>query len=772
MTRTGATARLTPVALLFALFAGTLGAAEPAAAGADGDRGWPRLYTLSGTEVTLHQPQVDEWTNFSSLKCRLAVTVKLRGATEPAFGVVELRVATATDHAKRMVTVYNPEVLAVRFANVPPEQAAALEQAARTVPPYKGTDIALDRVLAYVQLSDGRKAGVAVNFDPPPIFYSEREAAVVSFLGEPRFTKIEGNAMEFGLNTNWDVFRDPRTGAHYLLYRGGWMTAQDLAKGPWTATTSLPSDLKKLPKGGWERVLKSIPGEKLKTVPQIFVSNRPAEIILTTGRPTFADIPGTGLAEVSNSKNTLFFHKGESQFYFLAAGRWFRAKDLNGPWAFATTSLPAGFAKIAKSSPRAYVLASVPGTQEASDAILIASIPKTGVVYRSEARATVGYDGEPKFVPVEKTTIEYAVNTPNDVFKVGTSYYACYQAVWFVAPAPTGPWVVATSVPKEIYGIPPTSPKYHVTYVTVVESTPTTVTYAHTSGYQGEVVAAGVVMFGMGMAVGASTTTVYYYGYYPPYYWGYGYPYPPYYGHAYIYASPYGYGWSAYGPYGGAGYHAAYNPATGVYTRGGYAYGAGGGSAYRTAYNPSTGTWAGQRAGYNEYGAWKQTAVVKGDDWAKSTKVANSQGTAGGFQTSGGAAGVGAKGNEGGGGYVVKDGQGNVYAGKDGNVYKRDESGNWSSPTGSTPPPKASGAAQTGASTSAAQTGAGTSAAQTGAGTAKAGGQPSTMDAGTRDSLNSDHTARSSGNASAAQHSASRGGSAAGGRSGGGGRRR
>ena len=763
MIRTAA-ARTTLAALLFALFAGTLGATRAAAAGADGDRGWPRLFTLNGTEVTLHQPQVDEWKDFTTLKCRLAVTVKLRGAKEPAFGVVELRAATATDHAKRMVTVYKPEILAVRFANVPPEQAAALEQAVRTVPPYNGTDIALDRVLAYVKLADDRKTGVAVSFDPPPIFYSEREAAVVSFLGEPRFTKIEGNPMEFGLNTNWDVFRDPEKGVYYLLYRGGWMKTADLVKGPWEAT-SAPSELKKLPKDGWERVLKSIPGEKLKTVPQIFVSSRPAEIILTSGRPAFADVPGTGLAEVSNSKNTLFFHKAESQFYFLAAGRWFRAKDLNGPWTFATTNLPADFARIPKNGPKAWVLASVPGTQEASDAILIASIPKTGVVYRSEAKATVTYDGAPIFVPIEKTTVLYAVNTPYDVFKVGTSYYTCYQAVWFVAPAATGPWVVAASVPAAIYGIPPTSPKYHVTYVTIVGSTPTTVTCAHTSGYEGEVVAAGVVMFGVGMAVGASTTTVYYYGYYPPYYWGYGYPYPPYYGHAYVYASPYGYGWSAYGPYGGAGYGAKYNPATGVYSRAGYAYGPNGGSAYRTAYNPSTGTWAGQRAGYNEYGAWKQTAVVKGDDWAKSTKVANSQGTAGGFQTSGGAAGVGAKGNEGGSGYVVKDGQGNVYAGKDGNVYKRDESGNWSSPTGSTPPPKASAA-----STSAAQTGAGTSAAQTGAGTAKSGGQPATMDAGTRDSLNSDAKARSSGNASAAQHSASRG-SAAGSRSGGGRRR-
>ena len=35
------------------------------------------------------------------------------------------------------------------------------------------------------------------------------------------------------------------------------------------------------------------------------------------------------------------------------AGRWFRAKSLDGPWTFATADLPADFAKIPASSPAA-----------------------------------------------------------------------------------------------------------------------------------------------------------------------------------------------------------------------------------------------------------------------------------------------------------------------------------------------------------------------------------------------------------------------------------
>jgi hypothetical protein len=64
----------------------------------------------------------------------------------------------------------------------------------------------------------------------------------------------------------------------------------------------------------------------------------------------------------------------------------------------------------------------------------------------------------------------------------------------------------------------------NVTYVTVQDSSPTTVTYAQTSGYSGEYVApSGVLMFGAGMPMGAADTT----GtgdYYPPYpaYYSYG----------------------------------------------------------------------------------------------------------------------------------------------------------------------------------------------------------------------------------------------------------
>ena len=80
-----------------------------------------------------------------------------------------------------------------------------------------------------------------------------------------------------------------------------------------------------------------------------------------------------------------------------------------------------------------YVLCSVPNTQEAEDAILLASIPHKATIDIADGegrrRPTIG---EPKFVPIEGTTMTYAVNTGYQVIYAAGKYYCCYNGVWFV----------------------------------------------------------------------------------------------------------------------------------------------------------------------------------------------------------------------------------------------------------------------------------------------------------------------------------------------------
>ena len=74
-------------------------------------------------------------------------------------------------------------------------------------------------------------------------------------------------------------------------------------------------------------------------------------------------------------------------FYFLVAGRWFSAPSLDGPWTFATPKLPEDFKKIPIEHPRSRVLASVPGTPQAIEAVVLASIPRTARVNKKELKA-------------------------------------------------------------------------------------------------------------------------------------------------------------------------------------------------------------------------------------------------------------------------------------------------------------------------------------------------------------------------------------------------
>ncbi len=365
--------------------------------------------------------------------------------------------------------------------------------------------------------------------------------------------------------------------------------------------------------------------------------------------------------------------------YYLVAGRWFSAPDFTGPWTFATPKMPEEFKRIPLEHERSRVLASVPGTQQAAEAVLIAQIPQTARVTKATKAPEVAYDGAPQFQPVEKTTVSRAVNTDKDILKVGDLYYMCFQGVWFMSRTPTGPWEVTGEVPKAIYEIPPSSPSYNVTYVTVQESNDDAVIFATALAFTGVMIAWGCAVHGTGyyyppyMHYGAYPV---YYPHYPTY--GYGASYNP-------WTGAYGRSAVAYGPYGGAGVSAKYNPRTGTYSRSAAAYGPYGSAAVGQAYNPRTGAYGQTRQGSNVYGNWGSTTVARGDDWAQTAHATNNRtgSTTAAARTSEGGAAVarsGAAGNT----AVAKSGSGDVYAGHDGNVYKKDgdsyqkyENGSW-----------------------------------------------------------------------------------------------
>jgi len=642
------------------------------------DPGWPREKSNAGGSIIYYQPQLDEWKDFKELYARMAVSIRPKDG-QPTVGVIYVHATTDANTETRNVILSNVQISETKFPSLDETGSAAMDKLVRTfLTPGASINISLDRLLADMEAIKNPPPSIAaVKNDPPKIFVSYQTSILLLVEGEPVRVPIEKTNLEFVVNTNWGLFFDKSASKFYLLNEKQWLTAPAL-EGPWTATTKVPAEMSKLPdQPNWADVKKAIPPVATPgPVPKVFYSTIPAEIISFKGQPKYAEIPGTQLSYATNTESNLFLQSGEKQYYFLVAGRWFRAKSLDGPWTYATTDLPADFAHIPANSPAARVLVSVPGTDQAEDAVLLAQVPTTVIVDRAKAEAEVKveYDGAPEFKPIESTSMSYATNTADKIVKVGDLYYLCFQGVWFMSTKPDGPWKTADSVPQEIYTIPASSPVYNITYVTQT-TTPSGETEASsTAGYLG--------MFIIGAAIGATVA----YGsgyYYPPYYYYGRYPYPIYrpypvtYGVGAFYNpynGAYGYARGAYGPYGGVAGAAWYNPSTGTYGRaagGCTAYGCAGGAR---AYNPYTGAYGATRQGSNAYSQWGSSVVTKGDKWAQTGHYTDSRGTVAGGRTSEGGRVVGGSGQNGS-GFVGQTGSGDVYAGKDGNVYKKTDNG-------------------------------------------------------------------------------------------------
>ncbi len=653
--------------------------------GTNADTGWPRTVELNSGTVVWYQPQVESWTDQKQILAWSAVSYLPNGVKEPALGTIKIEGPTRVALDDRVVTM-DLRITEFNFKTLAPDRVKTLVADVQSLPQNERV-IDLDRLLAYINKSPLQvKDTEGIKADPPKVFNAMAPAILINLDGDPIWSPIKDVDLRYAVNTNWDLFEHTPSKTLYVRYNESWLQATELA-GPWKAAGKLPDSFSKLPADdNWKDVKAAVPGKKLssKATPKVFTTTDPAELIVLDDKISYLKVQGAStLLWVNNTDADLFRMGIGGDFYFLVAGRWFKAPSLDGPWTFATPSLPEDFKKIPVEHPRSRVLASVPGSPQATEAVLLASIPRTARINRKEMKAPdVVYQGDPQFKAIEGSKgVQQAVNTDKDIVKYGDLYYMCFQGVWFMSRSATGPWEVATSVPEQIYTIPTSSPVHHVTYVTVEEDNDDEwVTVAYVAAYTGVMIGWGCAVWGSGWYYPPYS---YYGGFYPIYY-----PYPHTYGMGAWYnphTGAYGRGVAAYGPYGGVGMAASYNPRTGTYARGAAAYGPYGSRAYGEAYNPRTGAYGQTRQGSNVYGNWGSTAVRRGDDWAQTAHVQNyRQGTTTRAARNDDGAGAITRSDRGGSrSTIARTEGGDVYAGRDGNVYRRTEGGGWEQSNGS-----------------------------------------------------------------------------------------
>jgi hypothetical protein len=519
-----------------------------------GDPGtWPRTLDSGGTTFTVYQPQLISWDGYR-LKATAAVMAQENGQEARTFGSIQLEAKGLVDKDERTVTLEKVGITQVKFPSAGSKaktwQKALNDAAAKADASIRTYE--LDRLETSLDIAKVKdKATRNVKNDPPRIIFSNGPSVLIYIDGTPIWRAVEGTSLQRVLNTRPLIVR-MTSGTHYLRIFNGWVQASAL-QGPWSVSSLLSTELeaalqKELaaktidPLTGMDPQDPNAQPPSLKTyAPRIIVATQPSELIVTEGAPKYVPIPGTDLLYVENTTGNVFKHSGDQQTYVLLAGRWFKAPSEQGPWTFVPgDKLPKDFAAIPDDSPKENVKATVPGTAQAEEAIIANSVPQTAKVDRSKATFKPQIDGEPRFAPIESTTLSYVVNSPTPIIRVDDkTLYAVENGVWFTASSLAGPWVVAALVPAAIYGIPVTSPIHYVTYVQVYDATPTTVVVGYTPGYYGTYVSGGCVVYGTGYYYTPWVGSVWY-G--PPVTYGYGVniAYTPWTGWSY----GFGYGWS------------------------------------------------------------------------------------------------------------------------------------------------------------------------------------------------------------------------------------
>lgn len=551
--------------------------------------GWPRDMKFKKGVITIYQPQIENYEN-NKIDARAALAIKVKDKA-PVFGAMWFTCRTTTDKDLRLVVFDNIEVESLKFPEGDKEEVETLRKTMTEKLTGQSLTISLDRFTASIEHLDVMHENDAdYKSTPPKIFFETSPSVLVFIDGDPIVKEVEDTDFNYVVNTPFFLVQNPKDKRYYL--KGGvWWYSSDKITQNWKSIDNPPGDIKKLADEAFQGETTDLDSTTalLSEAPKLIVSTEPAELIQTDGEPKFEPVSGTELLFLTNSENDIILDIQTQQYYILISGRWYRTKDMTvGNWEYILPAdLPEDFREIPAKADIAGVRYSVPGTQEAKDALLENSIPQTAEVDRKKANVNVKYDGTPKFSKIENTSVSYAENADKTVLLIGSKYYCVDDAIWFVSSKVAGPWEVCVEVPAEVQDIPPSSPVYNVKYVYVYDYTPNVVYVGYTPGYYGSYAYYGTVIYGTGYWYQP------WYGayYYPrPVTWGFGVHYNPWTGWGFSYGVSYGwisYGWRPYygGWWGPAGYRYGYRH--GYY----HGYHHGYGQGYRHGY------YAGRRTG-------------------------------------------------------------------------------------------------------------------------------------------------------------------------------
>src|SRR5436305_14846250 len=229
----------------------------------------------------IYQPQFDDWKNFQDLSWRMAISLTRKGG-KTVLGVVEMKGNTNIDNVAKLVVISNPQVTGTYFPSLDNGTKEKMDQLFKTFVPST-LSISLHSLIASTPKKEA-PTGVQLNNDPPKIFVGYRPSILLSVNGESVLSEVPNTNLKFVVNTQWPLFLDEGSSTYYLAVGQQWLTAKTL-DGQWSATRNLPPQMSKVPQDKqWSALKKFIPPIAKGAPPDVFYSDKPAEIILFDGQ--------------------------------------------------------------------------------------------------------------------------------------------------------------------------------------------------------------------------------------------------------------------------------------------------------------------------------------------------------------------------------------------------------------------------------------------------------------------------------------------------------
>jgi hypothetical protein len=198
-----------------------------------------------------------------------------------------------------------------------------------------------------------------------------------------------------------------------------------------------------------DAVLNSSAAAKFSTAaPEILVRTAPTILLSIPGKPFRQPLENTGTELVLNANWPLIYERTSARWYLLYGDLWLATDQLDGSWSRVTT-LPSRLSTLSPYGTHVELLAAIPPPQSET------KLPQ--VAYRSTPTELVVIAGKPVLKPVAAAQgLEYVSNTDAALLRYDQRWYLLAAGRWFSSPglAKNASWRHQSSLPAVFADIP------------------------------------------------------------------------------------------------------------------------------------------------------------------------------------------------------------------------------------------------------------------------------------------------------------------------------